>query len=126
MRTERARRIGYLTNPNDAVRLQTESYRAQVAQAIADAAMVRARADRGRDALTADDARTPPAVGALWDAGTAAAHQIEDAGSSGFEHAPLHAGASASPHGTFVRSHTRPHDRAALAAVATCRGIHRQ
>ena len=30
--------IGYLTNPNDAVRLQTESYRAQVAQAIADAA----------------------------------------------------------------------------------------
>jgi len=30
--------IGYLTNPNDAVRLQTESYRAQLAQAIADAA----------------------------------------------------------------------------------------
>jgi N-acetylmuramoyl-L-alanine amidase len=30
--------IGYLTNPNDAVRLQTENYRAQLAQAIADAA----------------------------------------------------------------------------------------
>jgi N-acetylmuramoyl-L-alanine amidase len=30
--------IGYLTNPNDAVRLQTETYRAEVAQAIADAA----------------------------------------------------------------------------------------
>jgi N-acetylmuramoyl-L-alanine amidase len=30
--------MGYLTNPNDAIRLQTEGYRAQVAQAIADAA----------------------------------------------------------------------------------------